>query len=197
MIKLASVFRSFKKNSLLNIINVFCMALGLVSAGIIVSYIYQEYNYDCENENSPRIFRAIQKDGENLNTVTFGPLAQSLEANYPEIEEAIRLSFFYGYLSCAAGENSANERFAIFADQQFFDFFSFPLIKGQSNTCLVSPNSVVISEKAAKKYFGKDDPIGRVLHIGADMDFTVTGVFQDFRANSNFTGDLILPLDQI
>ena len=173
------------------------MALGLVSAGIIVSYIYQEYNYDCENVNSPRIFRAIQKDGENLNTVTFGPLAQSLEANYPEIEEAIRVSFFYGYLSCAAGENSANERFAIFADPQFFDFFSFPLIKGQSNKCLVSPNSVVISERAAKKYFGKDDPIGRVLHIGADMDFTVTGVFRNFRANSNFTGDLILPLDQI
>jgi putative ABC transport system permease protein len=173
------------------------MALGLVSAGIIVSYIYQEYNYDCENANSPRIFRTIQKDGETLNTVTFGPLAQSLKANYPEIEEAIRVSFFYGYLSCAAGENSANERSAIFADQQFFDFFSFPLIKGQSNTCLASPNSVVISEKAAKKYFGKDDPIGGVLRIGADMDFTVTGVFQDFRANSNFTGDLILPLNQI
>lgn len=173
------------------------MALGLVSAGIIVSYIYQEYNYDYENENSPRIFRAIQKDGENLNTVTFGPLAQSLKSNYAEIEEAIRVSFFYGYLSCAAGENSANERFAIFADPQFFDFFSFPLTKGQSDKCLVSPNSVVISERAAKKYFGKDDPIGRVLHIGADMDFTVTGVFHDFRANSNFTGDLILPLDQI
>ena len=197
MILIRSVFRSFKKNSLLNIINVSCMALGLVSAGIIVSYIYQEHNYDCENENFTRIFRVIQKDGETLNTVTFGPLAQSLKSNYAEIEEATRLSFFYGYLSCAAGENRANERSAIFADPEFFDFFSFPLLKGQSNTCLSSPKSVVISERAAKKYFGNKDPIGRVLQIGADKEFTVTGVFQNFRPNSNFSGDLVLPLDQI
>jgi len=197
MIKIVSVFRSFKKNSLLNLINVSCMALGLVAAGIIVSYIYQEYNYDCENKNSSRIFRVIQKDGESHNTVTFAPLAQSLKSNYAEIEEATRLSFFYGYLSCTAGENRANERSAIFADPEFFDFFSFPLIKGQSNTCLTSPNSLVISERAAKKYFGKNDPIGKVLRIGADKEFTVTGIFQNFRSNSNFSGDLVLPLNQI
>lgn len=197
MIKTASVFRTIKKNSLLTIINVSCMALGLVSAGIIASYIYQEYHYDYENPNARRIYRVIQKEGGNLNTVTFGPLAESLETNYPEIEEALRVSFFYGYLSCAAGENKTNERSAIFADPDFFDFFSFPLIKGKSSECLTSPYSLVISEKAAEKYFGNLDPLGRVLRIGQDKEFTVTGVFQDFKANSNFSGDLVLPLTQI
>ncbi len=173
------------------------MALGLVSAGIIVSYIYQEYHYDYENRNAGRIYRVIQKEGESLNSVTFGPLAQSLKSNYPEIEDASRVSFFYGYLSCAAGENRTNERSAIFADPEFFDFFSFPLIKGKSSECLASPYSVVISEKAAKKYFGKQDPMGEVLRIGQDKEFTVTGVFQDFKSNSNFSGDLVLPLAQI
>ncbi len=173
------------------------MALGLVSAGIIVSYIYQEYHYDYESPNSGRIFRVIQKEGESLNSVTFGPLAQSLKTNFPEIEEASRVSFFYGYLSCAAGENNSNERTAIFADPEFFDFFSFPLIKGKSSDCLASPYSVVISEKAARKYFGKQDPMGEVLRIGQDKEFTVTGVFQDFKSNSNFSGDLVLPLAQI
>jgi len=173
------------------------MALGLVSAGIIVSYIYQEYHYDYENPNSRRIFRVIQKEGESLNSVTFGPLAQSLKTNYPEIEEASRVSFFYGYLSCAAGEKNYNERTAIFADPEFFDFFSFPLIKGKSSDCLVSPYSLVISQKAARKYFGKLDPMGKVLRIGQDKEFTVTGVFQDFKSNSNFSGDLVLPLAQI
>ncbi len=173
------------------------MALGLVSAGIIVSYIYQEYHYDYESPNSERIFRVIQKEGESLNSVTFGPLAQSLKTNYPEIEEASRVSFFCGYLSCAAGENNSNERTAIFADPEFFDFFSFPLIKGKSSDCLVSPYSLVISQKAARKYFGKQDPMGEVLRIGQDKEFTVTGVFQDFKSNSNFSGDLVLPLAQI
>jgi len=173
------------------------MALGLVSAGIIASYIYQEYHYDYDSQNAERIYRVIQKEGENLNTVTFGPLAESLKANYPEIEDAIRVSFFYGYLSCAAGENSSNESSAIFADPDFFDFFSFPLIKGKSSGCLTSPYSLVISEKAAEKYFGNQDPIGRVLRIGQDKEYTVTGVFEDFKSNSNFSGDLVLPLTQI
>ena len=173
------------------------MALGLVSAGIIVSYIYQEYHYDYENRNAERIYRVIQKEGESLNSVTFGPLAQSLKSNYPEIEDALRVSFFYGYLSCAAGENKTNERSAIFADPEFFDFFSFPLIRGKSSECLASPYSVVISQKAAKKYFGKQDPMGKILRIGQDKEFTITGVFQDFKSNSNFSGDLVLPLAQI
>jgi putative ABC transport system permease protein len=197
MIKIASVFRSIKKNCLLTVINISCMALGLVSAGIIVSYIYQEYRYDYDTQNAERIFRVIQKEGESLNTVTFGPLAESLEANYPEIEEASRVSFFYGYLSCIAGKNSSNERSAIFADPEFFDFFAFPLIRGKSSECLVSPYSVVLSQRAAKKYFGEQDPMGKVLRIGQDNEYTVTGVFHDFKSNSNFAGDLVLPLKQV
>ena len=197
MIKIASLFRSIKKNLLLSVINISCMALGLVSAGIIISYIYQEYHYDYDKRNSERIYRVIQKEGENLNTVTFGPLAESLKNNYPEIEEASRVCFFYGYLSCVAEENRSNERSAIFADPEFFDFFSLPLIKGKSSDCLASPYSVVLSQKAARKYFGEQDPMGNNLRIGQDHEFTVTGVFQDFQSNSNFSGDLVLPLTQI
>jgi putative ABC transport system permease protein len=191
------VFRLLRKNAVLNIINVLCMALGLVSSGIIVSYIYQEYHYDCDYPNSGSVYRVIQKEGESQNTVTFSPLASALKSSYPEIDDALRVSFYYGYLPCSSGESKTNERFAIFADPGFFDFFSFPLTEGRSNDCLASPNSVVISESASRKYFGGNDPVGELLRIGADMEFTITGVFQDFKDNSNFTGDLVLPLVQI
>jgi putative ABC transport system permease protein len=173
------------------------MALGFAATGIILGYVYQEYNYDCETANADRIYRVIQKEGETYNPYTFEPLAQSLKSDYPEIEDAVRVSFFYGYLACSADEKNMNERSAIFTDAGFFDMFSFPLIKGNSNECLRLPNSVVLSEKAASKYFGDDDPIGKSLIIGGNTEFIVTGVFQDFKDNSNFKGDLILPLEKI
>jgi len=197
MKELIIIYRTFKRNANLTLIIVFCMALGLSTTGIILSYVYQEYNYDGENLNFARIHRVILKDGETLNPNTFGPLAKSLKSNYPEIEDAVRVSFFYGYLACSAGEIKINEESAIFADSGFFDLFSFPLIKGNSNECFRSPNSVVISDKAAKKYYGNDDPIGKILLIGNRVEFVVTGVFQDFKDNSNFKGDLVLPLEKI
>jgi len=108
MKKLIILFRSFKKNSKLTMIVVFCMALGFSATGIILGYVYQEYNYDCETANAERIHRVIQKDGETYNPYTFEPLAQSLKSDYPEIEDAVRVSFFYGYLACSADENNMN-----------------------------------------------------------------------------------------
>ena len=186
MKKLKILFRSVKKNSNLTMIIVFCMAFGFSATGIILGYVYQEYNYDSETLNARRIRRVIQKDGETHNPYTFAPLAQSLKADYPEIEDAVRVSFFYGYLACSTNENKSNENSAIFADPGFFDLFSCPLRKGNSSECLSMPNSVVISESAANKYFGNDDPIDKSLLIGKKAEFIVTGVFQDFKDNSNF-----------
>jgi len=191
------VFRAFKKNWKLTLISVFCMALGFTSAGIILSYIYQEYHYDSDTPHADRIFRVIEKDGETLNPYTFGPLAQSLKQDYPDIEDASRVSVYYGTLACSAGETKLNENAVIFADSSFFDLFSFPLIKGSSGDCLRSPNSLVISEKAANKYFGQEDPIGQVLQIGDTSEYVVTAVFENFKAHSNFRGDLVLPLEMI
>ncbi len=194
MKKVVVIYRSFKRNSKITLINVLGMALGLVSAGIILGYVYQEFNYDQGQLNSDRIYRVIQKDGENQQIYTFGPLAESLKSNFPKIDDAVRISFFYGYLACSTNENKFNENSVIFTDPGFFEMFSFPLIKGDSKDCLNSPNSIVISEKAAEKYFGKKNPMGENIRIGKDRVFIVTGVYKDFKANSNFKGDLILPL---
>ena len=196
MKKVKTIFRSLRKNSGITIINIVSMALGLVSTGIILGYVFQEFNYDSENSNSERIYRLIQKEGEIQQASSYAPLGQELKSEFPEIENAIRVSFFYGYMACSTQKNKFNENSVIFADPEFLEMFSFPLIKGNVKECLSSPNSIVISESAASKYFGNDNPLGENMQLGEEV-FTVTGIFQNFNDNSNFKGDLILPLAKI
>lgn len=189
MKQITFIFRSLHKNYKLNIVNLFSMALGLVSASIILAYVYQEFHYDSANLNSEQIYR--------VEPSVYAPMAEVLETKFPEIEKATRVGFFYGYLACSSEENKLNETSAIFADPDFFDLFSFPIVKGKKSKCLIEPNSIAISESAAYKYFGIDDPIGKILKIGDGAEFIVTSVFKDFQDNSNFLGNLVLPLKQI
>ena len=197
MVKFAVIFRYLKKNISLNVINILSMAMGLTVTGIILSYVYQEYHYDSERINSSGIYRVILHDNDELQPADFGPLAESLKNKFPEIRDAVRVSFFWGYLACSSGKNKFNERIAIFADSGFFNMFSFPLVRGSSSNCLSTPNSIVLSESAAKKYFGDEDPLGRRIQIGNENEFTVTGIFRNFGSNSNFRGDIVLPISII
>ncbi len=192
-------FRGFKKDRHLNLLNISSMAIGLAAAIIVIGYVYQEFNYDSGYENSNRVFHVLTQSDKNeiSGSVTYGPMAQSLKSNFPEISDATRASFYWGYLAFTAGDNMFNENSIIFADPNFFTLFSFPLINGDADKCLVSPNSIVLSENAAKKYFGETDIIGKQIKIGDDRLFNVEGVFKDFGENSNFRGDIILPLEVI
>ena len=140
MKKLIITLRYQKKTPGLTFINVLCMALGLLAAGIITGYVYQEFNYDGNLPDSDRIFRVIQKEGENRDPYTYAPLAQSLVSDFPGIEDASRVSFFYGYLACSARENKFNEHSVLFADPGFLEMFSFPMLMGNNSECLNGPN---------------------------------------------------------
>ena len=192
-------FRRLKKDSRLNLLNISSMAIGLAAAIIVLGYVYQEFNYDAGYKNSGRIFHVLTQNDKNelSGSVTYGPLAQSLKSDFPEIKDATRASFFWGYLALTAGDNKFNETRTIFADPNFFTLFSFPFISGDAANCLSSPNTIVLSESAARKYFGETDAVGKQIKIGEDKLFTVGGVYRDFATNSNFRGDIILPLEVI
>ena len=191
------VLRIIRQNKVLSFINILGMAIGLAASGIILSFVHQEYHFDSSLDGSEKIFRIIQKEGETENFGAYAPLAEALKEELPEIEKSIRLSFYYGFLACQAGENSYNERSAIFADPNFFNFFSFPLLHGDPENCLPDRNSVAISESSAQKYFGISNPLGKQLDIGNGKKFTITAVYRKFPVNSNFRGDFILPLECI
>ncbi len=193
------ILRGFKKDSRLNLLNISSMAIGIAAAIIVLGYVYQEFNYDSGYKNSNQVFHVLAQNDKNelSGAVTYGPLAQSLKSDFPEIKDATRVSFYWGYLALTAGDKKFNENRTIFADPNFFSLFSFPFINGDASKCLGSPNSIVLSESAAKKYFGETDAVGKQIKIGGDKLFTVQGVFKNFASNSNFRSDIILPLKSI
>ncbi len=194
---LKMVFRTIRQNKVLSIINILGMAIGLAASGIILSFVHQEYHFDSSLKNAEKSFRVIEKAGDSYDEYTYAPMAAALRDELPEIDDALRLAFYYGFLACRTGDNSFNERQAIFTDPHFFDFFSFPLVQGNPGNCLSDRHSMVLSESAARKYFGSNNPRGKQVEIGNGIMFTVTAVFKDFPVNSNFRGDIVLPLDCI
>ncbi len=190
------IFRSFRKNSRLNLLNILSMAIGMAAAIIVLAHVYHEFNFDSKLANSKRIYRILTLNDKNelSGAASYGPLAQSLKSDFPEIEDAARISFYWGYLGLTAGDKMYNENRTVFADPNVFTLFSFPLEKGDAAKCLDAPNSIVLSESAAKKYFGEKDAIGKQIKIGKDKLFIVTGIFKDFPKNSNFRVDNVLPL---
>ncbi len=175
------------------------LALGFSIAIIIVSYVYQEYTYDNQLEHSDRIYRIFHEDRNtgNVHGNTYSPLAQSLVTVFPEIEDAVQTCYYYGYLPLSTNHARFNEKNTVFVNPGFFRFFSFEIIEGDRATCLESPNSIVLSKTAANKYFGSENALGKFVKLNNDKLFTVTAIFKDFPANSNFHGDVILPLQVI
>ncbi len=193
------ILRSFKKDGRLNVLNISSLAIGIAAACILLGYVYQEFHYDTQYENSNRIFHVLMQNDENELTgwASYGPLAGALKSDFPEIEDATRVSYYWGNLALTAGDRMFNEKKILFADPNFFSLFSFPLDKGDALNGFNSPDFIAISASTANKYFPGKNPIGEQIKIGKDKLFTVRGVYKDFPSNSNFQGDIVLPLEQI
>ena len=105
---------------------------------------------------------------------------------YEGVENATKIHCYYKPLACVSKNTKLNEINTLFTDANFFTLFEFHLYSGNSETCLNNPGSIVLSESAAKKYFGKLDVLGEQIIVGNRFSLTVTGIYKDFPANSNF-----------
>jgi putative ABC transport system permease protein len=173
-------------------INILGLALGLATSIFIFLYVFNELSFDRFHEKSDRIYKVwvsgMMPTGEMHDAVTAGPMAAALLADYPEIEQVVRIRQSGGWL-VRSGDRKFNEpeQEFMFADSTFFDVFSFKLLKGDPKRCLAEPRSIVLSEGYARKYFGTEDPVGKTLKIEQDTNVSViTGVMQDFPENSHF-----------
>ena len=178
-------------------INIFGLALGLATSIFILLYVINELSYDRFHEKSDRIYKAwvsgMMPTGEIHDANTAGPMAAAMIADYPEVEQVVRIRQYGGYL-VGNGDRKFNETREdfMFTDSTFFDVFSFKLLRGDPKTCLVEPRSIVLTEEYARKYFGNEDPIGKTLKIEQDTNVSViTGVMQDFPQNSHFHAKML------
>jgi len=186
--------RTLWKNKAFTAINVSGLAIGIATCVIILLFVQDELSYDRFNEKAGQIVRVVFRgsvQGEKMKEASvMPPVAQTFEKDYPEVLGATRLRNF-GYPRVTYGEKLLRNNSFAFADSNFFSVFTLPFVEGDPKTALLEPNTLVISETAAKKFFGQEEAVGKVLNFkDQSLQFKITGVMKDIPANSHFHFDL-------
>jgi len=189
--------RNFRKQKLFTFVNLAGLILGIISTTLILIYISFELSFDRFHKNSDRIFRVYNTasiggaNGAWIQTPT--PLASFLQNKFSEVNKTVRIARIpKGLLS--AGDKNFFEEKIIIADSSIFDVFTFPLIIGNKNDVLAQPNSVVLTESFAEKYFGKKNPIGKTIRYNRKTDLTITGIMKNIPENSHLQFDVVVPM---
>ncbi len=182
-------WRNLWKNKAFSAINIIGLASGLAVCLLIVLYVVDELSYDKYNKNADRIYRLDADIYFNNTSAIFAvapdPLAPTLKRDFPEIEEAVRLNYQSDILVKKDNQNVQDHN-AVFADSTFFKVFTVPMIQGNPETALKDPNSIVIDETTAKKYFNSTNVIGKTLVVDNTNYCKISGVIKDIPKQSHF-----------
>lgn len=196
-----TAWRTLRQNKLLSAVNIAGLAVGLACVMLILMFVNDEYSYDRFHTNASRITRIVQTDTdtsgeENRSGNTGYPQGPAALANLPEVENFCRIK---GWPMLSKKGNDALELMVLFTDSSVFSMFSFKVIKGNPHTMLLNRNSVVITDETARKYFGKEDPVGKTIELELGEDFeplVVTGVVEKPPVNSSIRFDMLLPFEK-
>ncbi|MBN8578734.1 MAG: ABC transporter permease [Cytophagales bacterium] len=189
-------WRNLAKNKGYSLINIGGLAIGLAACMLIGLYVHHELSYDQFNEKADRIYRADMeiKFGDNhmniaVTNPTFGETALS---DFAQIEQTTRLRFYGGFL-VKKGDVNIREGNVAWADSTLFDVFTLPVIAGNPKTALTEPNSIVLTESVARKYFDKTDVVGQTLTINNTETRKITAVIKDIPSNAHFHFTSFIP----
>jgi len=193
---LRTALRNIRRNPTSSVINIFGLTIGLSSCLLIALFIRHELSYDNFETKGPRIARVIMGyrfDGGGdmrWGNFTSTKVAPTFRRNFPEIETAVRMKEDDRTVSYQ--DKLFTEKKLMFADSSFFDVFSFGLLKGDIHTALNGPRKIIVTKSAARRYFGNEEPVGKLLRIGTDsVLYEVTGLMADVPSNSQFKFDFL------
>ncbi|MES2107579.1 MAG: ABC transporter permease [Bacteroidota bacterium] len=190
-------FRNLKKNKAFSFINIVGLAIGMAASLLIIQYVVFELSYDDFHAKKERVFRVGQDRFNNgkLSTQWAGgafAVGSKFKQNFPEIEDYVKIVGAGSVLAIYQEQRLTMQK-VYFTGQSFFNVFSYPLISGDPKTALKEPFSIVLTESGAKKLFGKDNPIGKLVDFGYNnQPVKVTGVMKDYPANTHFKSDVLL-----
>ena len=192
--------RSLWKNKTFSFINIAGLAIGLSCFLLIALYVLDELSFDKYNANADRTYRInsdIRFGGADLHMpVTSDMMGQLLKKDYPQVEQYTRIYTFNGDKLIKKGNEYINEEHVAHADSTFFDVFTLPAIEGDTRTALNEPNTVVITESMAKKYFSSTQALGKNLELKDEKNplYKVTAVIKDIPENSHFHFDFLFSM---
>ncbi len=197
---LKSAIRSISKNRFHSLLNLLGLAIGIATFIFIMLYVQNEVSYDKYHEKADRIYR-IESDftisgKHDRFAIVPVPMGPALKLEFPEIEEFCRL---YGdeNLLMKHGEKEFYEQYFFFTDSTVFDVFTHRVITGNPQTCLSEPYSIVVSESTARKYFGDENPMGKIMETGNQRSFKVTAVIEDVPQHSHVRFDALMSLSTL
>ncbi|MEE9362029.1 MAG: ABC transporter permease [Cellulophaga sp.] len=200
-IYLKIAWRNLIKNKSYSAINIGGLAIGMACFFLISMFIKNELSYDSYHEKEANIYRIVHHHSKDKleESQVWGnaPVGPALKADFPEVVEKVQFSGRSEIL-LDYNNRSFQEGNCFYVDETVFSVFSWPLLSGNPKTALEAPHSIVLTESTAKKYFGNEDPMGKVINgIGgkaSDGIYTVTGVMKDIPPNSHFSFDVLMSM---
>ncbi len=188
--------RNLLKHRVYSLINIIGLAVGMACTFLILLWVQDELSYDRYHARADQIYRLVvdMKLPEKtiLNALTSAPMAARLLEDYPEVLEAVRFLPFGRDRLVRHGDRHFYEGGIFYTDASIFKMFSFPFVKGDPETALANPNTIVITKDMAEKYFGDKDPIGENLRLYNVLDYKVTGIIENVPQNSHFHFDFLV-----
>jgi putative ABC transport system permease protein len=191
--------RNIKKHKGYSFINISGLAVGMACCVLILLWVKDELSFDRFHENAEKIYRVTEHQYNSSGdyfpvAVTPWPLAEALKNDFPEVVESARLQILSGRL-ISYKEKKIYERDFVAADPSFLRIFSFPLVEGDISTAMTEPHTILITDDAAARYFGEEDPIGKILTYNNRYDFKVIGVLENTPHNSHIQFDFLVPFE--
>lgn len=197
---LTLTIRNLKLNKGYFIINLLGLTIGIASFVLIVLWIKAETSYDKFHKNADNIYRVdylLYEEGilEQHSAAGSTGIGKEIKNAFPEVVDYTR--FFRTDALVKYGDKTFKESNLLYAQSSFFSVFSFPLLIGKNDTSLLAINHAVITEETARKYFGDENPLGKMLTIDGAIDFEITGIAKSVPGNSHFKFDIILSYENL
>jgi putative ABC transport system permease protein len=193
-----TAWRNLLKNKFYSLINIAGLTAGLAIGIMILLWVQDELSFDSFHKKTPNIYRLELFGGTGASrqiwSVGVAPIGPLSKKALPQIEDFVRITGNYNFTLYKYRDKVFGDENAAFADPSFFSVFDFPLIQGNPAKPFPNDNSVVITQKTAEKYFGTEDPLGKVISADNIENFTVSGVIKDFPNNSSLNCDMVMPI---
>ncbi len=186
-------FRNLFRHQFYSFLNIAGLAIGMTCCLLIFLYVRTSLSYDTHHQQADTIYRVVGEDNKNREkwmAFTTPMLAPTLQKTFPEVEQAARLLILPGTLLEYENNRFYEDNFYL-ADSSILQILNLPLLYGDSRTALHTPNAVLISEEAARKYFGAVNPVGKVLSLDKEVKLTVTGVLATSTTPTHLKADFI------
>ncbi|MEO6684558.1 MAG: ABC transporter permease, partial [Dyadobacter sp.] len=197
-------FRNLQRSKAYAFINVLGLALGITCAILIFMLVRYHLSFDNFHANSDRVYRMITEFHNETVSLESGvptPLGKAFRNDFAFAEKTARVVVYNDQL-ISLPNSKDNKKFeeengVVYAEPDFFDIMNFPLLEGDKKTVLAEPNSAIITQKIAEKYFGKTNAVGQVIRINNETNYKITGILKDLPVNTDRNQEIYLPWENL